>query len=177
MPEQLPHLQTEPELPELVQQASLGCKSTADRTSPEQTGRHSWAASRASSTLHELFSKRLCLQMSSAGWDSQKSPCSVKGPSPAPLPAFGEFKRGLSQSGRSSPGLCSPGHSHGKGLTRTALLPCQRALLFASCQLLTQLFAKAIISIFFSLKIFLFHLEVLLLPQNLEKWVSLSPQA
>lgn len=33
--------------------------------------------------------------MNSAGWDSQNSPCAAKGPSPAPLPAFGGFKGGV----------------------------------------------------------------------------------
>lgn len=50
---------------------------------------------------------------------------------------------------RSHPGPWSPGHSHVRGLTRTALLPCQTALLLASCQVLTQLFARAIVLIIF----------------------------
>lgn len=76
----------------------------------------------------------------------------------------------LSQQGLPKQPLCSPLlHSHRlqslkgavrarkagppattpvKGLTDTALLPYQRALVFASWQVLTQLFAKAIISIF-----------------------------
>lgn len=86
--------------------------------------------------------------MNSASRDSQNSHCAVKGPSPAPLPPLAVSEGGYH--GQEDPTLASghPATTPSKGLTDTALLPYQRALLFASCQMLTQLFARVIISIF-----------------------------
>lgn len=102
-----------------------------------------------------------------------KQPLCSEGTIPVPLPPLAVSELGYHS--QEDPTLASahPATTPVKGLTGTgALLPYQRAVLFASCQMLMQLFARAIIAIFFLLKIFLFHLEVLLLPQSSEKQVS-----
>lgn len=112
------HTYRQTKLPELAQQASPGCKSAADRTSPEQMGQHSRAASRASGTLHELFSEGLCLQMNSASRDSRNSHHAVQGSSPAPLPPLAVSEGGYQ--GQEDP---TPATTSVEVFTDAALLP------------------------------------------------------